>query len=367
MKILLITYGFHAGGAERFFVNFANELSSKNIPITVLSFDLNRDIESEISSTIQLIRVVNKNPLNFIQSIINLLENNKFTKIFCLTFYCFFFTRIAQLKLNDKTTCFISIHSTYPNSIKEYILNFLYTRFIRGKDLVIGVSSKQIKVWKKLYFISNKRIIFFHNGINFDKFSLSKTTHNQINIRESLGISEKSFIILNVARFVNSKRQDLIVRAFHEFKKINDDSYLFFVGSGEQKNIDFAKKLSKYYSLEKSIYFFGYQSDVRPFLLAANLFTLASDNETFPTSALEAMAYGIPCVLTNVGGANEMIIPGINGLLVKKSNYSDLALAWGQIFKEILSYKRNNIMQLSQLLFDQKIVFSKYIKLLTSE
>ena len=58
-------------------------------------------------------------------------------------------------------------------------------------------------------------------------------------------------------------------------------------------------------------------ADVRPFLAACDIVTLCSLAEAFSLAALEAMAMGKPLVLSEVGGAAEMVEPGWNGLLFR--------------------------------------------------
>jgi len=65
---------------------------------------------------------------------------------------------------------------------------------------------------------------------------------------------------------------------------------------------------------------------VRPFLMAADVFVLSSTAvETFSNAALEAMAMGLPVVLSRVGGAAEMVEAGRNGFLFSPGNVDELA------------------------------------------
>jgi len=59
--------------------------------------------------------------------------------------------------------------------------------------------------------------------------------------------------------------------------------------------------------------FVGEVDDVRPFLNAADVFCLPSDTETMPLVALEALASGVPIVLTATCAASTLIVPGVNG------------------------------------------------------
>jgi glycosyltransferase involved in cell wall biosynthesis len=96
--------------------------------------------------------------------------------------------------------------------------------------------------------------------------------------------------------------------------------------------------------ISSQVRFCGLQSDVRPFYQAADIFTLSSQFiETFSVAALEAMSMGLPCVLTDVGGAYEMILEGMNGYLVPPRNPPDLANAWLKILKNKDSFDHEKI------------------------
>lgn len=75
------------------------------------------------------------------------------------------------------------------------------------------------------------------------------------------------------------------------------------------------------------VVFTGAQSDVRPYLSCADVFCLTSDVEALPVSCLEALANGLPAVVTDVGGAREVVRPGLNGLVVPPRS-PEAAVAW---------------------------------------
>jgi glycosyltransferase involved in cell wall biosynthesis len=64
------------------------------------------------------------------------------------------------------------------------------------------------------------------------------------------------------------------------------------------------------------VYFEGFQKDVRPYLQAGSAFILTSHLEGLPLSVLEAMACGLPCIVTNVGGSAEAVKDQVVGLVI---------------------------------------------------
>jgi len=131
---------------------------------------------------------------------------------------------------------------------------------------------------------------------------------------------------VHVSNFASKKRTIDIIEAFGE-KRISSNARLIMVGDGRDRvaATDRARSLGISHRVE----FVGLQRDIRPFLWQADAFILASDDEGAPLVLLEAMACGLPCVLTEIGGANEMIKNGLNGYLCKPDD-QDIALKWSE-------------------------------------
>ena len=105
------------------------------------------------------------------------------------------------------------------------------------------------------------------------------------------------------------------------------------MGGGTLERKKILKRRITELGIADSVIFCGIQKDVRPFYRAADVFTLTSSyGESFSVAALEAMAMGLPCVLTNVSGAREMIVEGVNGFLVKAGQPLDISNGWKRAF-----------------------------------
>jgi glycosyltransferase involved in cell wall biosynthesis len=125
---------------------------------------------------------------------------------------------------------------------------------------------------------------------------------------------------------------------------------------------DQVKKLVAELKMENYVIFAGLQKDVRPFYWSGNLFTLCSTNvETFSIAALESMACGLPCVLTDIGGAREMIVEGLTGYLSKTDDAS-IADAWLKALKT--DFRKEKIFAFIQNHFDSSKMVEEYRKIL---
>jgi glycosyltransferase involved in cell wall biosynthesis len=121
-------------------------------------------------------------------------------------------------------------------------------------------------------------------------------------------------------------------------------------------------KLATQLNLLDYIKITGMQQDVRPFYQASDLFTLCSTSvETFSIAALEAMACGLPCVLTNIGGANEMVKDGLNGYICDTSE-TDIAQKWAMALN--YHFSRDNIHAFAQDNFSAEKMLEEYRKIL---
>ena len=155
-----------------------------------------------------------------------------------------------------------------------------------------------------------------HNGIDtkiFKPFSKERS-------RQYLGLPTEKQIIGCAARLEEVKGHNVLLAAF---SKIQDkDMYLALAGEGSLK-----KRLQEQacaLGVEDRVIFLGHVNDMNMFYNAIDVFCLASYQEGFPLSPLEAQACGVPCVLSNVGGCGETIHEH-TGILVEAGNVTALA------------------------------------------
>jgi glycosyltransferase involved in cell wall biosynthesis len=166
-----------------------------------------------------------------------------------------------------------------------------------------------------------------YNGINTGRWTLPVDNTERSRIRAEYQMPADAKVIILTAAFRVEKNHIGAVRALDILhKNYPCKPYLLLVGSGVTlKNI---RKLVTELKLQEYVKFTDIQKDVRPFYWASDLFTLCSTSvETFSIAALEAMGCGLPCVLTDIGGASEMIMDGVNGYLCKPDE-KDIAQTW---------------------------------------
>jgi len=129
-------------------------------------------------------------------------------------------------------------------------------------------------------------------------------------------------IILHASNFRKIKRVKDVVRVFNEINKIIP-SKLLFIGDGPERQP--AEELSRELGVGDEVRFVGKQDQMEDILAIGDLFLLPSEYESFGLAALEAMASGVPVISTNVGGLNEINIPGETGYMANVGDINQMS------------------------------------------
>jgi glycosyltransferase involved in cell wall biosynthesis len=147
-----------------------------------------------------------------------------------------------------------------------------------------------------------------NNGVDTTRFSPVEIAR-KIAIRESMNIPADAVVVIYTGRLAREKRLDTLLTAWSALRSHFPKAELLLLGAGDQE--------SKLRAMAGAgIRFLGSQSDVLPYLQAADIFVLPSEAEGLSISMLEAMSCGLAPVLTRVGGALEVISDEKNGLLI---------------------------------------------------
>lgn len=201
--------------------------------------------------------------------------------------------------------------------IKRYVYELIYIRLLtkmvsRNFAYITVVSGAMKKSFVQYGFEENKtRVVYCGADIVDTSIKYKMKKH-------------KRSIIVFVGRVIVDKGCDCLLRACKIIADRRRDFKLYLIGDGDVIYFeDMAKKLG----IKRRVVFTGFQRDLREFLLKGDFFVLPSRGEGLPISMLEAMAYGLPIIATNVGGISEVINDGENGYLVPPDDEISLANA----------------------------------------
>jgi glycosyltransferase involved in cell wall biosynthesis len=173
------------------------------------------------------------------------------------------------------------------------------------------------------YHFPARKMLTIHNGISLREFAPGQS--DGIAIRTKLEIRSDEFVLVCTARLSAEKGIDILLSAMSRVIQKDTSCKCLIIGEGALKEelLEQVKSLG----LGRHVFMEGFHADVRPYLSAADAFVLTSHIEGLPFSVLEAMASGLPCIVTKVGGNAEAVIQNVNGLVVNPGSVDEVAQA----------------------------------------
>lgn len=142
------------------------------------------------------------------------------------------------------------------------------------------------------------------------------------------------FTYVFVGRLVGDKGIRELVSAYSRLHAEHPATRLVLVGRDEPELDPLDAETSRIIDSDSSIEAVGQQSDVRPWLAAADVNVLPSYREGFPNVVIEAGAMGLPSVVTDINGSREIVSDGENGLIVKPHDADSLYRAMERLYTD---------------------------------
>lgn len=228
-----------------------------------------------------------------------------------------------------------------------------------SKGLYDFILSNRFTNKEKLKVIANGS----SNGIDtsfFDPQQISLEQQSQL--KEDLNISESDFVFVFVGRLVKDKGINELVSAFSDLKGHN--AKLLLVGTYEEELDPLLPETLNDIESNNNILSVGWQSDVRPYFAIADALVFPSYREGFPNVVMQAGAMGIPSIVTNINGCNEIIIDNENGVIIPPKNEKRIydAMRFFLEYPEDVERMANNSRRLIVDRYEQSVVWNALLE-----
>ncbi len=186
----------------------------------------------------------------------------------------------------------------------------------RQADLVITISEFNRRHMVERYGLTTDSITVIHCGIDLTRFPFCGRTAL---------LQAEPLRILNIGRLVYEKAQDVLLHAMRILHDRGMPFHLEIIGDGPLEGDLLRLRLEL--GLNDSVTFHGARSEafVRERLKATDLFALSSRSEGLPIVCIEAMATGALLIATSIAGIPELVVDGVNGMLVNPEDQQGLA------------------------------------------
>ena len=223
-------------------------------------------------------------------------------------------TGLKRLVLNqvEKLT-YACATKVYPNSknLAKFILDEGFTN--PNKLKVIGNGSS--------------------NGINvtiFSKTDVVMAAAKELALKHQ--IKETDFTFVFVGRLVKDKGIEELVLAFDRLAKKYPTLKLLLVGPEEKELDALSQTCLALIAGNPAIIAVGYQNDVRPYFALSKVLAFPSYREGFPNVPMQAGCFDLPCIVSNINGCNEIIVPSENGIIIPVKDTIALETAMEQLY-----------------------------------
>lgn len=171
---------------------------------------------------------------------------------------------------------------------------------------IVAVSPEEQRAAVRLGF-GKSRVVLIPNGVARLKLAPRDVA------RKAIGFADDAVVIGFVGRLVEQKAPEVLIEAFASTAKACPRARLALVGSGPLEGD--MRKLATKLGVGDKITWLG-ERDARGVLAGFDLFALSSRKEGLPYVVLEAMAAGLPVVVTASAGSEILVVPGLNGEVV---------------------------------------------------
>lgn len=201
------------------------------------------------------------------------------------------------------------------------------------------------------------------NGINTEYFDLN----NDVKLISNSLINKYELqdykVILFVGRKVRDKGIEELVEAFLLLKKVNYKIKLMLVGPLEHSLDPISNSITEIIKNDPDIINIDYVDDVRPYMALSYLLAFPSHREGFPNVPMQACALGLPCVVSDINGCNEIIINEKNGLIFTAKNHKALSEAIEKLLlnSELYHFLKSNARNIIKEKYDQNNLWNALI------
>jgi len=261
---------------------------------------------------------------------------------------------LAKQMVDSEVKIVTTLHGTDITVLGyEHSLQKLIKFGIEKSDYVTAVSYSLAEETKALV-APDKEIHTVHNFIDERVYKIQPIS----TLKEELGLLDEK-VVIHVSNFREVKRVEDIIRVFERIQQ-EVKAKLLLVGDGPEMSV--ILELVDSLQLQEQVLFLGKQENVEELYGISDLMLLLSEKESFGLVLLEAMACGVPCIGTNIGGIPEVIEHGVTGYtcdvgdIEAISRYAITLLTDEELHEDIAQ----NCLQAVQTTFQSSEIISQY-------
>ncbi len=322
-RILHVIYSLYRGGAERVIETQVLGADRRTFEHLVCSLTVGGDMIDRISNAgarVFLLKKRHRGDLTAVTKLAGLIRREQIDLLHLHNASGVFWGTLGQIASGTHVPIVQTLHNPYEPSALPWLYRVSYPRFTRRAARVVCVSDRVRQSVAAHVPSAAAKLVEVPNGIRLQDYD---KPHACEACRAQFKLSPGAKLIGTVGRLVPVKNHTLLIEAFAGVRQKVSEACLAIAGDGDLRDalaayaadLGVSECFSLVHETQKIDYFYG----------ALDVFCLSSDSEGMPLTLLEALAYGVPVVSTDVGGIGEVIEDGRTGYLVPKGSAAGLA------------------------------------------
>ena len=311
------------GGAERVISNLIEHTNHNCYLLSILCLEKNiGPFGEDLKTKGYNVKKLDRNPgfdWTMILKIRSLIEAENIDILHCHQYTPYAYGVLAALMTHCKVV--FTEHGRFYPDVRKIKRTLINPWLIKITNEVTAISeATRIALHKYENFPLN-RIKVIYNGIP-KSFGVDVT--NNRNLEDEVGLRQNDIILGTVSRLDPIKNHSMIINALKLILEKHCNIRLLIVGDGPERSK--LEKMVDSFGLGSKVIFTGYRRDTQRFYKLMDIFLLTSFSEGTAMTLLEAMATGLPCIATGVGGNPEIVLDGDTGFIVPSNDYEALAV-----------------------------------------
>jgi len=305
------------GGSERKIARMANRLKDDEVQVTLACLNGPYTLESTVRRDVPLHKIERRGKFSFsaVWRLRRLLLQERPATVIAVNLYQALYVACATSLLSHRPRTVAMVNtSTFRAGLRKRLYQMVLSRF----DLTVHGSQAQRRHWVDDKRRAHDNSIVIYNGVDSAHFEPVIAHEAAKRLRAQLGVSPQALLMGTVGQLRHEKNQEVLLTTLRHLRVARVDVHLVIAGDGPLR--DFLARRAAELEVADRVSFVGELDDVRPVLTALDVFVLPSTEvESFSNAALEAMAIGRPVILSDIGGAREMIDDGVEGYVVSRT------------------------------------------------
>ncbi len=321
MKIIFVLNAVVMGGAERHAIDLAQRLNERGAACSL--FSIKRGDFEPAGVALTQPRADEKYSLPArIAALARFLAGETPDLIVCVNDRPLMIASLAKTISGQKAKIVVIEHSSVFRNRKEALMDRIaYRPFQNRADCVIFISKNQRALWLSRG-VAPRASATILNGVDISRFSLAARSEYRASTRARLGFTPEDFVVGCCAVLRPEKNHGQLIELIAKIGETSSARALI-VGDGPMRRA--LEDKARAMGVAPRVTFAGAHEDVRPYLAAFDVGALCSVAiETLSLAALEALAMGVPMVMSDTGGASE-IVDGRNGAVFPVGDTQRLA------------------------------------------